>query len=236
MERTTPSYAVPRTVDEAREIQRELQKKIVTRGTISRLRLVAGCDLSFVRSRRELVCGIIVFSFPRLEEKERVWVTVPERFPYVPGFLAFREGPAIMQAWTLLSRKPDVLICDGHGIAHPRGVGIASHVGVLLDVPTIGVAKKKLYGNYREPPQFEGGLSQLLHPVSGRVIGAVLRTRRRVKPVFVSVGHRIGLSSAVRIVAACARGYRLPEPTRLADKWVGELRRALQAGHVPPAG
>jgi len=147
-----------------------------------------------------------------------------ERFPYIPGLLAFREGPAIIETFKKLRQRPDLLIIDGQGIAHPRGFGIACHVGVLLDIPAMGIAKKRLYGNYDEPGEKRGSSSPLMSK-EGDVIGSVLRTRDNTKPVFVSPGHRLDTESAREIALQCARGYRIPEPTRRADIYVAELKK-----------
>jgi deoxyribonuclease V len=165
-----------------------------------------------------------MFSYPDLNEIERVYTVSDEKFPYIPGLLAFREGPAIIETFKRLRQRPDLLIIDGQGIAHPRGFGIACHVGVLLDVPAMGIAKKRLYGNYDEPGEKRGSRSPLLSK-EGDLIGSVLRTRDNTKPVFVSPGHKIDTESAREIALECARGYRIPEPTRRADIYVAELKK-----------
>ncbi|MGE0369750.1 MAG: endonuclease V, partial [Candidatus Dadabacteria bacterium] len=188
------------------------------------LKTVAGADISILKSENKLICGIIVFSYPDMTEIERAYSEVEENFPYIPGLLAFREGPAIIETYGKLSVKPDVLILDGQGTAHPRGVGIACHVGVLLDVPAMGIAKSRLYGSFEEPGTEKGSWTPLTSR-EGECIGAVLRTKDRTKPVFVSPGHRIDLESALEIALACSSGLRIPEPTRLADKYVAELKK-----------
>lgn len=214
----------PPSVKEALEIQRELRKRVINSPEFGKPRTVAGADLSIVKEEKKLICGIILFSYPDMIEIERVFSEVEDNFPYIPGLLAFREGPAIMRTYRKLRNKPDLLMIDGHGIAHPRGFGIACHVGVLLDVPALGVAKKKLYGTYEEPGEDKGSWTRLLSK-AGECIGAVLRTRDGIKPVFISVGHKIDLDSARDIAIACAGGYRIPEPTRQADKYVAELKK-----------
>lgn len=217
---------VPQSVEEAFVIQRELKERVLAAKSFESITTVAGADLAILKEQKKLVCGIIVFTFPELRVIERVSVVVEERFPYIPGLLSFREGPAIIEAYAKLGVKPDLLILDGQGIAHPRGFGIACHVGVLLNIPTLGVAKKRLYGTFEEPGPLRGAWSPLLSKKGAR-IGAVLRTKERTKPVFVSIGHKIDLSSAIDIVSECARGYRVPEPTRQADKYVSELKKEL---------
>jgi deoxyribonuclease V len=211
------------TIEEARRIQSVLREKVIPRDCIVKIGTVGGCDVGRVKGARRLVCAIVVFSFPELKEIGRVSAVADETFPYVPGYLSFREAPVIFKAWEKLTEKPDVLMCDGHGVAHPRGIGIASHVGVVLDVPTVGVAKKRLFGVCEEPAVDRGAYTYIRHPATMDIIGAALRTRSGVKPVFVSVGHRISLGSAIALTLSCSLGFRIPEPTRRADRCVREL-------------
>lgn len=217
-------YETPPSREEAEAIQKELQKRVITQNGFKEIKRVAGIDLAPIQGEERLVCGIIVFSFPELEELERVSARVDEQFPYIPGLLAFREGPAIIEAFKKVKYKPDLIMVDGQGIAHPRGLGIASHVGVILDIPSIGVAKERLYGKYNEPLDSEGSWTPLINPYKGNTIGAVVRTKKGTKPVFVSIGHKIDLRSAVRIARECTKGYRIPEPTRKADIFVAHLK------------
>ncbi len=214
----------PHSASRAFDVQRELSKKVIKERQFGELKTVAGADLSILTSENKLICGIILFSYPDLAEIERVYTVSDERFPYIPGLLAFREGPAIIETFKRLRQRPDLLIIDGQGIAHPRGFGIACHVGVLLEIPAMGIAKKRLYGNYDEPGEKRGSSSPLMSK-EGDVIGSVLRTRDNTKPVFVSPGHRIDPESAREIALLCARGYRIPEPTRRADIYVAELKK-----------
>ncbi|HVY55420.1 MAG TPA: endonuclease V [Thermodesulfobacteriota bacterium] len=207
-------------------IQKELSKRVIRKCEIGRLNTVAGADLSVMKSEGKLVCGIILFSYPDLTEIERVFTVCDEKFPYIPGLLAFREGPAIIETYGKLKQKPDLLIIDGQGIAHPRGFGIACHVGVVLGIPTLGIAKKKLYGTYEEPGSKKGLWSPLLSK-KGEVIGSVLRTKDGTKPVFVSLGNKLDTEKAREIALECARGYRIPEPTRRADVYVAELKKKV---------
>ena len=216
----------PSSVARALEFQRELSKKVIIKKELKELRTVAGADLSILKNEKKLICGIILFSYPDLTEIERVYTVSDEKFPYIPGLLAFREGPAIIETFKKLGQRPDLLIIDGQGIAHPRGFGIACHVGVLLDIPAMGIAKKRLYGKYAEPGEKRGSWSPLLSK-EGDVIGSVLRTRDNTKPVFVSPGHKIDTESAREIALVCARGYRIPEPTRRADIYVAELKKGV---------
>ena len=214
----------PPEVARALDFQKRLRRSIIGERSFGELKTVAGADISILKSEKKLICGIIVFSYPDLTEIERVYSEVEENFPYIPGLLAFREGPAIIETYGKLAVKPDVLILDGQGTAHPRGVGIACHVGVLLDVPAMGIAKSRLYGSFEEPGTEKGSWTPLASR-GGECIGAVLRTKDRTKPVFVSPGHRIDLESALEIALACSKGLRIPEPTRLADKYVAELKK-----------
>ena len=214
----------PPEVARALDFQKRLRRRIIGERSFGELKTVAGADISILKSENKLICGIIVFSYPDMTEIERAYSEVEENFPYIPGLLAFREGPAIIETYGKLSVKPDVLILDGQGTAHPRGVGIACHVGVLLDVPAMGIAKSRLYGSFEEPGTEKGSWTPLTSR-EGECIGAVLRTKDRTKPVFVSPGHRIDLESALEIALACSSGLRIPEPTRLADKYVAELKK-----------
>jgi deoxyribonuclease V len=225
MENSAQSYhEITPSRKEAEAIQRELQKKVILKNGFEKLETIAGADLAILSAEKMLVCGIILFSYPDLKEIERVSTRVPELFEYIPGLLAFRESPAIFKAFEKLKEKPDLLIIDGHGIAHQRGLGIASHVGVILDIPTLGVAKKKLFGKYNEPPDSEGAWTPLIHPRTGKTIGSVLRTKRGTKPVFVSPGNKIDLITAINVARQCTKRYRIPEPTRQADIFVAQLK------------
>jgi deoxyribonuclease V len=149
----------------------------------------------------------------------------PLTFPYIPGLLTFREAPAIIAALRKLRQTPDCLVCDGQGVAHPRRCGIATHLGLIVHLPAIGCAKSRLIGDYKMPAEWRGAWTPLT--LNDEVIGAVLRSRDHVRPLFVSIGNHIDLDSAVRIILACGRGYRLPEPTRLADQLVGRFKREI---------
>lgn len=206
-------------------LQRELRKRIITKDLFNKIRTVAGADVAFTKDKKFAIAGVVVFTYPSLQEVERVWVTVPLRFPYVPGLLTFREGPAIVAAFKKLKHPPDIILFDGQGVAHPRRIGLASHLGLVLGIPAIGCAKSRLCGNYREPGKKRGSRSLLRD--EGEVIGMVLRTRDGIKPIYVSVGHGVSLTSAVRIVLHCHGGTRIPLPTRVADHFVGLLKGKL---------
>jgi len=208
---------------EAVAIQEALRREVVRTGSLKGMRLIAGADVSYAKRAATMYAAVVVLDWPSLSVVEEVTAERRAAFPYIPGLLSFRELPAVIAAFRKLRSQLDVIICDGHGVAHPRGFGIASHLGVLLDVPTIGCAKKRLVGEHAEPGAQRGARAPLR--LAGRTIGTVLRTRSTVKPVFVSVGHRIGLSSAVRLVLETAVRYRLPEPTRLAHVLSNAARR-----------
>ncbi len=186
--------------------------------------LVAGADVSHNRFSSTLYAGVVVLSAENFSVVERRAAAAEVDFPYTPGLLSFREAPVLLQALAKLENVPDVVMCDGQGIAHPRRLGLASHVGLWLDRPCVGCAKSRLTGRYEEPGPEPGARSPLLDR-GGAVIGSVVRTKARTQPVFVSPGHRIDLESSVRLVLSCCRGYRLPEPTRLAHLYVNDVRR-----------
>ena len=186
---------------------------------------VVGVDASYREGRAR--AAVVAFSHPELELVESAAAERRLDFPYVPGLLSFREGPAVLDALEKLGRQPDLLIFDGQGIAHPRRFGLASHLGLLADIPSIGCAKSRLCGEYEEPGEERGDYTYLTD--NGEVIGAVVRTRGKVKPVIVSVGHRIDLETSIRYVLECCRGYRLPEPVRWADRIAGGQRPPVRS-------
>jgi deoxyribonuclease V len=179
---------------------------------------VGGVDISIKNETAR--AAIVVLRYPDLLPIEAVTAEEPLIFPYIPGLLAFREGPAILAAWALLKHKPELLMFDGQGIAHPRGMGIAAHIGIWLECPTIGVAKSRLYGRHAEVGPQRGDRADLLDRAGNR-IGTVLRTRERTNPLYISPGHLIDVQHATEFVLACSAGYRLPEPTRWAHKVAG---------------
>jgi deoxyribonuclease V len=203
---------------EARALQRQLQRYVVTENCLGPVSTVAGVDVSFP-GRLTARAAIVVLTFPDLRPVDHAIAETEVAFPYIPGLLAFREVPAVLAAVTKLQTVPDLFLFDAHGLAHPRRLGLASHAGVLLDWPSIGCAKSRLVGEYIEPARERGSMSVLSE--SGQPIGMVVRTRTGVKPVFVSVGHRVDLAVAVRYVLDCALKYRLPETTRWAHRVAG---------------
>jgi deoxyribonuclease V len=201
------------TIEEARREQEQLRRKVLLSPVRQEPRFVAGADAAFSNDR--VFAAACLFSFPELTLIERRTAVRKLRFPYVPGFLAFREGPAITAALLSLLHTPDLILVDGQGIAHPRRFGIASYIGVLLDIPAIGCAKSRLVGDYEEPETQKGSWSPLY--LEGQTIGAVLRTRANVRPLFISPGHRTDVKSAIRLALSCVGNYRIPEPIRCAD-------------------
>lgn len=205
-------------------LQERLAKRVVRRGGPKKVSLVAGVDVSTSRFSRLAWGGVVVLRSSDLAVVEQRGGEAEVRFPYIPGLLAFREIPLLLDLFDRLINKPDLLFVDGQGIAHPRGFGIACHLGLLLDIPTIGCAKSRLYGSHADPGFLRGSGAALVGG-KGKIIGRVLRTKDGTRPLYVSVGHKIGLAEAVRWTLACCGGYRLPEPTRQAHLFVTRLRR-----------
>ncbi|EMB4325897.1 deoxyribonuclease V [Pluralibacter gergoviae] len=187
--------------------------------------LIGGADVGFEQGGEVTRAAMVLLSYPELELVEYQIARIPTTMPYIPGFLSFREYPALLAAWEKLSRKPDLLFVDGHGISHPRRLGVASHFGLLVDVPTIGVAKKRLCGKFEPLGPEPGALAPLMD--KGEQLAWVWRSKARCNPLFIATGHRISLDSALAWVQRCTRGYRLPEPTRWADA-VASNRPAFQ--------
>jgi len=212
------------TPKEAAAIQRELRGRVVLDDDLGEVRLVAGADIALDLRERLGIGGVVVYTMPGLEEVERRTAICPLTFPYIPGLLAFREAPVLLEVFAQLEAEPDVVMFDAHGLAHPRRMGLACHLGLVLDVPAIGCAKSVLVGAFDEPPAEKGAWTPLVH--DGETVGAAVRTRDRVKPVYVSQGHRISLSRAIALTLACTDGTRIPKPTREADRLVGALKRA----------
>jgi deoxyribonuclease V len=220
------------TSNEARRLQHELAAEVDATARLGRWKTIAAADVSSEWRGKELQAGVVVLRAGELELVERSAKVGPSPFPYVPGLLSFREAPLVLEAFANLRKRPDVVLVDGQGRAHPRRFGIASHLGLLLDLPTVGCAKTRLCGTYDEPGPLRGDLSPLRD--GDEIIGAVVRTRDRVKPLFVSVGHRITLEGAVELVLGLSGKHRLPSPARLAHAYVNEIRRAIKTGHPIP--
>lgn len=228
----TNSHPWDLTPTEARAFQSELAKSVNSTTPLAPYRTLAATDVSFDRGGVSLFAAVVVVDALTFEIIERAELSAPARFPYVPGLLSFREAPCLINAFNRLKNRPDVVLCDGQGIAHPRRLGIASHLGLVLDIPTVGCAKSRLCGHYDEPGLDQGARSPLVD--QGEVVGAVLRTRSRIAPLFVSPGHRCDLESAVKLVLATTRKYRLPIPSRMAHEYVNEIRRHARSDEKSP--
>jgi deoxyribonuclease V len=217
-----PPHSWSVTPAEAIAIQRRLATQVLTTAPNTRTRFVAGVDAALSLDRTHCIAGTVLWDLDQRAVVEQRTAVRKLTFPYVPGLLSFREAPAVLAALGKLGNRPDTIMCDAHGLAHPRRFGLACHVGVICGVPTIGCAKSRLIGTHCEPGPDRGSRSPLRH--EGEVIAAILRTRTAVKPVFVSVGHLCDLETAISLVLACAVHFRLPEPTRLADRLVARTK------------
>ncbi len=201
---------------EAKLIQEKLRHRVITQDELGTVRYVAGVDVGFKNNYQITQAAIAVLSFPSLELVESAIAKIPTTFPYIPGFLSFREIPAIVEALKKIQTTPDLILCDGQGLAHPRRLGLACHLGVLLDIPTIGVAKSLFIGKHEEVSLDKGSWQPLID--KDETVGLVLRSRTKVKPIYISIGHKISLPTAKDYVMQCLTQYRLPETTRWADK------------------
>jgi deoxyribonuclease V len=215
------------TPRQAIAVQKELASSVIVAGGPKKVRLVAGLDAAFTVDKKHCIGGVVVWDRNNGRLIEQHTSLRELQFPYIPGLLSFREAPALTSAMRKLKVMPDLLLCDGQGIAHPRRLGIASHIGLITGLPAVGCAKSRLIGDYQEPGPHKGDESPLFD--RDELIGAVLRTRDNVRPLFVSVGHKIGLEMAVQIVLSCAVRFRLPEPTRLADILVADRKREISS-------
>ncbi|MEJ7615984.1 MAG: deoxyribonuclease V [Pyrinomonadaceae bacterium] len=212
---------------EAVELQNELRARVRIEALRGEVRTIAGADISFNKYSSTIYAGVVVLELPSLRVIAEAGVVSETRFPYVPGLLSFRESPAVLEAWEKLGVEPDVVFFDGQGLAHPRRVGIASHAGLFLNRPTIGCAKSVLVGKYEEPASERGSWSPMID--RGEMVGAAVRTKNNVAPVFISPGHLIDLPGAIELTLACDGGYRIPEPTRRAHQLVNKLRKQTMA-------
>ena len=213
---------------EAMEIQRQLRGKVSKERSFGEVHTVAGVDVGF---KGEVArAAVVVLSYPELQPLDYSVAELPVEFPYIPGLLSFREGPSVLAALEKLATEPDLFIFDAQGLAHPRRMGLASHIGIIIDRPSIGCAKSRLCGTHHQPGPERGSYVHLYD--DDEVIGAVVRTRTGVKPLYVSIGHRIDLESAIEYVLGCCRNHRLPETTRYAHRVAGGER--LQIGTSQP--
>lgn len=218
------------SIIESREAQKEMAKEVISQDELpSTIQLIGGTDLSHFPFDPEskVFSACVVLSSPSLNLVETATVAQIQTVPYIPGFLGFREVPSLLKAYEKLSIKPDILLVDGHGLSHPRGLGVATHLGLLLGIPTIGVAKSILIGTPAESLSEEAGaMTPLLW--KGKERGMVIRTKTRCNPIIVSIGHKVSLSTAVQVVLNCVTKYRLPEPTRLAHFAANQARLAIK--------
>jgi deoxyribonuclease V len=210
------------THEEAVKIQKCLRDKVILKRIDKRINYIAGLDVSYAKGANAVWAGVVVLDFPSLVKIEEEWIQKKVSFPYIPGLLSFREIPALLEVLRKIEVEPDLIFCDGQGIAHPRGLGIASHLGVLLHKPTIGCAKSRLVGEFDPVGQDRGDYVYLRY--QNRVIGAVVRTRSRVKPIFISPGYGVMLQDCIRFVIETCPTYRIPEPTRQAHLLVNSVR------------
>lgn len=211
------------TPKEAVQIQLRLRDRVEVNDRFGKIYKVAGADIALDLERKIAVAGVIVYSYPEMKEIERVWAKRPLTFPYVPGLLSFREIPTLTAAFAKLKSRPDLVFVDGHGFAHPRRMGIASHLGMVLDCPTVGCAKSVLCGEADEPADEFSAVSELKH--KEEVIAITLRSRVGCKPIYISTGHRVSLESAVKLALSVLDGLRVPRPTREADRFVGKMKQ-----------
>ncbi|NEO31537.1 MAG: deoxyribonuclease V [Symploca sp. SIO3C6] len=216
MNRNSRRHPWPATVKEAKIVQQQLQPEVITSDQLEEVLYIAGVDVGFEDNGRISKAAVAVLSFPDLQLQEQGIAKCPTTFPYIPGFLSFREVPVILDALEQINTVPNLILCDGQGIAHPRRFGLACHLGVLTDIPTIGVAKSLFIGKHDELAEEKGNWQPLHH--QGEIVGAVVRSRTRVKPIYVSIGHRLSLPTAINYTLRCTTKYRLPETTRWADK------------------
>jgi deoxyribonuclease V len=211
-----PEFTAPESTEHARELQIAMRAKIRNENDFGKIKTIAGVDVGYDIVNDLAHCAIVLLDIDGLRQIEQTQIFTPVSFPYIPGLLSFREIPAILAALATLSKMPDLFMVDGHGIAHPRRMGIAAHLGVHLDMPSIGVAKSRLTGKFDMPGNLKGDKSPLM--AGKERIGTVLRSRDNVNPLFISPGHRVSMDMACNIAEKCLTRYRLPEPTRLADK------------------
>ncbi|MCD2421213.1 deoxyribonuclease V [Niabella pedocola] len=218
----TPEFYDNLTPSEAVALQKELREKIDCTPLTTPVRYIGGADISFNKFETTVYAGIVVLKYPEMVVQAHASVTCTVQFPYISGLLAFREVPALLKAWDALTLKPDILVLDGHGIAHPRRLGIATHFGLIMNQPTIGCAKTRLTGVYQEPGNHRFDQAPLFD--KQEQIGTVLRTKPNCNPVFVSPGNRVGMDQSLEIITRCCGKYRIPEPTRLAHMLVNQER------------
>ncbi|WP_425641693.1 deoxyribonuclease V [Marinomonas gallaica] len=206
------------TEGEALQLQKDLATRVIKENLLDKVKLVAGVDVAYSKESDKLISAVVIIDAETLEVIETVTAEEKEQFPYIPGLFSFRELPSLVKAFAQLKSRPDLIVCDGQGYAHPRRFGLACHLGVIFDVPTIGCGKSRLIGEYQELDIERGAIAPLID--NGEVIGNVLRTQTKINPIYVSVGHRIALTTATEWILKLSTDYRLPETTRKADQTV----------------
>ncbi len=213
-----PTFEHPWNISpkEAALLQEELQARVILEDRFGEICTIAGTDVSYDARTNEARGVVAILSYPDLLFQSHSTTTIPCSFPYIPGLLSFREIPPLIECFRKLKTRPDLILCDGHGLAHPRRFGLACHLGVLFDVPSIGVAKRLLIGEHKAVPQVRGAWKPLMH--EGELVGAALRSRPHTHPIYISIGHRISLETAVEWVVKCLTKFRLPETTRWAHR------------------
>ena len=219
-----PLHSWDLTPEKAIEIQKHLAARIIQKNDAKTVRYVAGADMAVSQNPPTAYAGVVVLSYPDLRIVETQQAVLKLTFPYIPGLLAFRESPVLLKAFEKLRIEPDMVMIDGQGLAHPRGFGIACHIGLWLGKPTIGCAKSRLFGDHRPPPLKRGGWTPITNN-HDQVIGAVVRTKNGTNPVYVSIGHSVDLPTVIQFTLDCAHGYRIPEPTRQADIFAGRFKQ-----------
>lgn len=210
-------------LQQARGIQEQFRERIVFKGLKGRLQFVAGADVAYSKKALMLHGAVVVMDLSSFSVVETSCSTLPETFPYIPGYLSFREGPVLLKAFEAISTVPDAAIFDGQGLAHPRGLGLATHLGLFLDLPTVGCAKSRLAGEYQDLGEERGDQCELMQ--DGRPIGVVLRTKKGVRPLFVSIGYGLTLDESIKIILATSLKYRIPEPLREAHRLATRMRK-----------
>ncbi|MDY6931050.1 MAG: deoxyribonuclease V [Halobacteriota archaeon] len=204
-------------------IQDLIASKAILKDDFEKLNIIGGVDQAFFEDK--IISGIVLLDYTTMDKIEEVYTVMDVNFPYIPGLLSFREAPSIIEAFGKLKRLPDILMVDGCGINHPRFAGLATHVGVELDIPTIGVAKKILCGQYKAKPEEVGEICGIFY--KGKTVGTILKSKKNCNPLIIAPGHKISVNSSLEIVKTCLRGYKLPEPTRQAHMYAGSIKRRL---------
>lgn len=230
MNSITPDKYDSLSASEAIALQKQMREQVNIQPLSTEIKLIGGADISFNKFEETVYAGIIILKYPDMIPVEKVSVIAKTKFPYISGLLAFREVPALLQAWNQLPVKPDVMMLDGQGIAHRRRLGIATHFGLITDVPSLGCAKSRLTGTYTDPENIPFAKSILMD--GKEQIGVVLRTKKNCNPIFVSPGHKVGMDQSVSIATQCITKYRIPEPTRLAHLLVNETRIADKKNNI----